>query len=122
MKKTLKLFIVFSFLVSCSTLKAQTAVYVCSSTGAYGFCYGNSSVSSCARNKCVEYGGKSPYLILSVSAKGYGAIAVGESSNGTRIVGASAGYSSLESAKNRALQECKNRGGQNPSISETFKD
>lgn len=122
MEKALKLLVVFCLLVCSLALKAQTAVYVCSSTGAYGFCYGNSSVSSCARTKCVEYGGKSPYLILSVSTKGYGAIAVGESSNGARIVGAAAGYSTLDGAKNRALQECKNRGGRNPSISETFND
>lgn len=101
---------------------AQTSVYVCSTNGAYGFCYGSNKVSNCAYNKCINYGGKTPYSILLVNSKGYGAIAVGKNSRGIPVIGAAAGFANLEDAKNRAKQECKNRGGQNVYISDTFND
>lgn len=120
MKKIL-LFTLFACGLSTVSL-AQTSVYVCSTNGAVGFCYGNNNVSACAYNKCIEYGGKLPYSILSVNSKGYGAIAVGENSQGGRVVGAAAGFANLEDAKNRAKIECSNRGGRNIYISDTFND
>ena len=101
---------------------AQTSVYVCSTNGAYGFCYGKNSVSSCAYNKCISYGGKTPQSILSVRSKGYGAIAVGKRANGKKVVGAAAGYKNPEDAKRRAIQECSNLGGLNIYISDIFID
>ncbi|HCW08785.1 MAG TPA: hypothetical protein DGG95_15620 [Cytophagales bacterium] len=124
MKNQIKLFVIASicFVFSAITLKAQTAVYVCSTNGACGYCYGNSSVANCAYNKCIQEGGKTPLLVLSVARKGYGAIAVGRSATGAQIVGAAAGYQSQEEANRRALQECANRGGNNARISDTFLD
>jgi hypothetical protein len=101
---------------------AQTSVYVCSTNGAYGFCYGTHSVANCAYNKCIEAGGTTPYSILFVNSKGYGAIAVGRDYNGAQVVGASAGYSSQAEADNRAVAECANRGGQSVYISYRFLD
>lgn len=101
---------------------AQTSVYVCSQTGAYGYCYGNASASQCAYNNCIRYGGKSPYAVVSVASKGYGAIALGTNASGTRVVGAAAGYDNLEDAKNRARRECQNYGGSDIYIAETFQD
>ena len=120
----MKKFLFFSFLIcGLSTISlAQTSVYFCSTNGAYGFCYGNNNVSNCAYNNCINYGGKTPYSILSVNSKGYGAIAVGNNSQGAQVVGAAAGYANLKDAKNRAKQECINRGGQNVYISDTFND
>lgn len=103
-------------------VNAQTSVYVCAETGAYGYCSGSNDVSSCAYNKCIDYGGKSPYSILSVYSKGYGAIAVGKSSDGAQVVGAAAGYKTSEEAKIRAKQKCINRGGQNVYVDDTFLD
>lgn len=103
-------------------LKAQTAVYVCSQTGAFGFCYGYSNVTTCAYNKCIQMGGRSPYNILSHPNKGYGAIAVGRSDSGRQVVGAAAGYTDRESARRRAISECQNLGGQNVYIHTTWLD
>lgn len=115
-------FSIVVFLLFGNFVEAQTSVYVCSTNGAYGYCYGNNNVSTCAYNKCIQYGGETPYSILSVSSKGYGAIAIGKSSDGAQVVGAAAGYENLEDAKTRATQECINRGGQNVSIDDTFED
>ena len=101
---------------------AQSSVYVCSTNGAYGYCYGTTSAPSCAYNKCLSYGGKTPQMILLVRTKGYGAIAVGRKSDGKKVVGAAAGYKNLADAKRRAIQECSNMGGLNISISNTFND
>lgn len=101
---------------------AQTSVYVCSTNGAYGYCYGNNNVSNCAYNQCIDYGGKSPYQILSTSSKGYGAIAVGKGSDGRQVVGASAGYNNYDEAKQRAINECSRYGGYNIYIADTFLD
>ena len=112
----------FTFLLTGNLLKAQTSVYVCSTNGAYGYCYGNNSVSNCAYNKCIEHGGKSPYSVLSTSTKGFGAIAVGRKSDGGQAVGAAAGYKSLADAESRAKQECMNQGGDNVYIADSFSD
>ena len=122
MKIKISFFATMAFMLFANLSKAQTSVYVCSKTGAYGYCYGNNNVSNCAYNKCIENGGKSPSSVYATNSKGYGAIAVGTSSDGAQIVGAAAGYSNSEGAKNRAIQECSNRGGKNISITETFLD
>lgn len=118
----LKVFLTALFACLSFVIYSQTTVYVCSTNGAYGYCYGNSSTSSCAYNECIQRGGVSPSNILRVSSKGYGAIAVGKDSNGAQKVGAAAGYSSLAEAKQRAIEECKFQGGINPSITRTFHD
>ena len=120
--KKIGLFLFVASLFVATSMQAQTSVYVCSTNGAYGFCYGNSNVANCAYNKCIEYGGQTPYCILTVSSKGYGAIAIGKNSNGGQVVGAAAGYSSSSDAQARAIQECENQGGQDVTIDNTFQD
>jgi hypothetical protein len=110
------------FLFSGNLLKAQTSVYVCSTNGTYGYCYGKPDVKTCAYNECIKFGGKTPNSILSVSAKGYGAIAVGKKSDGGQVVGAAAGYEKLTDAILAAIEACKNQGGLNVAIDETFQD
>jgi hypothetical protein len=122
MKTLLVTTLMFVAVLSVNTLLAQTTVYVCSTNGAYGYCYGSNNTSTCAYNNCIRYGGETPYSILSVASKGYGAIAVGKSQNGAQVVGAAAGYQNLEDAKRRATAECSNRGGQNIYIANTFLD
>ena len=103
-------------------LKAQTSVFYCSETGAYGYCYGKSNVKTCAYNQCVNHGGTSPSQIFHTGSKGYGAIYIGTNSNGERVIGASGGYSNLEDAKKRAKRECINYGGQNVYLDAWWKD
>ncbi|AUD06119.1 hypothetical protein [Spirosoma pollinicola] len=116
--------IVFSSLLVAASwqVKGQAAVYVCSENGAWGSCYGYSNVTTCAYNKCINEGGRYPQLIVSTNGKGYGAVAIGRGSDGRQIVGAAVGYSNLEDAKERAMAECRNRGGQYPSINSTWYD
>lgn len=101
---------------------AQTSVYVCSTTGAYGYCYGSNEVANCAKTRCENYGGKTCYSIMTVEPKGYGAIALGRNAKGDQVVGASAGYDSPQAAAERALKECALRGSNNCSIESRFLD
>ena len=120
--RKINLFLVLAIMLLTNLAKAQATVYVSSKNGAYGYCYGNANASNCAFNKCIENGGETPYVICSTQTKGYGAIAVGTSSNGIQVVGASAGYDNPKDASNRAIQECTNNGGKNISIDKTFID
>jgi hypothetical protein len=122
MKKLLFLSL-FTFLGFFFHLNAQTAVYFCSETGYYGYCCGTANVGDCAYNKCLSYGGKSPRLIGSiVNQKGYGAIAIGKTTNGSNAIGAAAGMSSQEAADRKAKEYCTQYGGQNPYIDARFYD
>lgn len=122
MKFLIRFITVLLFIFSITNLNAQTTVYVCTTNGAYGFCYGNNSTSGCAYNQCIKHGGQTPSVVLSHSGKGYGAIAVGKGSTGEQIVGASAGYDTLSGAMARAKEECARRGGKNIYIDDTFHD
>jgi hypothetical protein len=109
-----RLFCILTFtLIIVITTKAQTAVYMCTETGAYGYAYGTSNALTQAYNNCINYGGKHPSLVLSSSSKGYGAIAQGTDEYGRNVVGASAGYSNLADAVARAKDECAQEGGYN---------
>lgn len=112
----------FCFISLFNTSQAQTSVYVCSETGAYGFCYGSNDVANCALNKCKNYGGTSPSQILSMNSKGYGAVAVGKRSDGGQVVGAGAGFDNAQEASNRAIRECQSRGGQGCAVKERYFD
>ena len=102
--------------------KAQSAAYLCSQTGAYGYCYGNNNVARCAYEKCQGMGGTSPFCIFSTLSKGYGALAIGTTPEGVRTVGASGGYSSLADAQSRAMNECVERGGSGVYVAHTWND
>ncbi len=104
------------------TTKAQTAVYMCTETGAYGYAVGTPDVLTRAYNYCINYGGKYPSLVFSTFSKGYGAIAQGTDQNGRNVIGVSAGYSNLEDAETRAQNECIRRGGYNVFIKDSWDD
>ncbi|MBJ6111830.1 hypothetical protein MUN81_22585 (plasmid) [Hymenobacter sp. 5317J-9] len=114
----------FTFLLIAASFqgKAQMAAYLCSQTGAYGYCYGNNDVANCAYQRCQSMGGTSPYSIYSTGSKGYGAIAIGQTAAGVRTVGASGGYSNATDAQTRAKNECLERGGQGVYIAHTWYD
>lgn len=123
MKKIILLLIIAGiFGLLANSAKAQTAVYLCTETGAIGYCYGNSNVADCAYDSCISYGGTYPSAFFSYYSKGYGAVAVGTDSEGIRVVGASAGYSNPTDAKNRAIRECAARGGYDIYLLDSWND
>ncbi|MDP4114727.1 MAG: DUF4189 domain-containing protein [Bacteroidota bacterium] len=121
---TLFIFVVL-FIVSSCQIKAQSAVYFCTETGAFGFAYGYSTVreaKDAAYDACKDYGGTNPSLVTSTSNKGYGAIAIGTDANDSRIIGAALGYKYLSDAKSEAIRICKEYGGEDVEIKNTFND
>lgn len=105
-------------------LYSQSAVYFCTETGAYGFAYGYSysTVFDKAIDACYNYGGSKPVLITSTEYRGYGAIALGKDKNGSRVIGAAVGFTSLSEAKREAIRQCENYGGYDVYISDTWHD
>jgi hypothetical protein len=117
--------ILFILLLLSSKGFSQSAVYFCTETGAYGFAYGYSTESQAkteAYNTCINYGGTTPVLIASTYEKGYGAIALGTDANGNRVIGVAMGYSSLSGAKTEALRQCRDYGGYDVKIENTWND
>lgn len=108
--------------IAITQAKAQTAAYICPSTGAYGYYYGASDASTRAYNECVQHGGQNPTQVFSTYSKGYGALAIGRNTDGIRVIGASGGYSSREEANKRAINECIIRGGTGVAIQDTWND
>lgn len=125
MKKFVFSFILILLLLVVTKGFSQSAVYFCTETGAYGFAYGYSTESEAkteAYNTCVSYGGTNPVLIASTYQKGYGAIALGSDANGNRVIGVAMGYSSLSGAKSEAMRQCKDYGGYDVKIENTWND
>ncbi|TRZ66759.1 DUF4189 domain-containing protein [bacterium] len=126
MKKNILITAIFIvIMVSASSAFSQSAVYFCTATGAYGFAYGYSTKADAqvkAYDACIGYGGTNPVLISSTDSKGWGAIALGNDSNGNRVIGAAIGYTSLAEAKSAAITACQNYGGSGVSIKDTFED
>lgn len=122
MKTTMQIFLFIAALFLPETTKAQSAIYLCTTTGTYGYCYGNNYVSTCAYENCIKNGGKHPTQITYSSRKGYGAIATGRDFNGVPIVGAAAGCKTEEEAIKNAKHACISTGAQSASIAETFYD
>lgn len=120
--KMFKLLAVVFVLMFAMNAGAQTSVYFCSSTGAIGYCYGSREAANCAYNKCVSYGGTSPYQVFSTYSKGYGAVAVGYNAYGRRVVGASGGFSYATDARQAAINACISYGGTNPSVYDSWND
>ena len=113
------------FLLFVSKGFSQSAVYFCTETGAYGYAYGYSTESQAkteAYNTCISYGGTNPVLIASTSDKGYGAIALGQDANGNRVIGVAIGFSNLSSAKQEAVRQCRDYGGYDVEVKNTFND
>ena len=120
----LSIFVVLFISSSCQ-IKAQSAVYFCTETGAYGFAYGYTTVQgakNAAYDACKEYGGTSPTLVTSTAQKGYGAIAIGTDYDGNSVIGVALGYYTLSEAKSEALRVCEKSGGEDAEIKKTFND
>lgn len=104
---------------------AQSAVYFCTETGAYGYAYGYSSKSAAeaaAMNACYDAGGTNPTYITSTSARGFGAIAIGENYDGNRVIGVAIGFDTLWEALENAKKQCESYGGREVCIRTYFND
>ncbi len=85
---------------------SQSAVWFCTQTGAYSYCYAMNDAVACAEAKCYEYGGTSPILVTFTNAKGNGVIVEGKNAAGKRVLGAAVGYSDYGDAFDKAVLEC----------------
>ncbi|NMB81847.1 MAG: DUF4189 domain-containing protein [Ignavibacteria bacterium] len=95
-------------------VSAQSAVYFCKSTGAFGYAYGQTTVAEAenkAYNACKEYGGTNIIKVASTDRTGWGVIAVGYNDNGNRSIGVALGYDDMEEAKAAAKKYCADNGG-----------
>jgi hypothetical protein len=88
------------------SLYSQSAVYFCTKTGAYSYCYAMNDAVACAEAKCYEFGGSSPVLVAFTDLKGNGVIVEGKNSDGKRVIGAAVGYSDYGDAFDKAVLEC----------------
>ena len=125
MKRTIIILAGLFFIsVFLNEVKAQSAVYFFFFSGAYGFAFGltGDEVLKKAKDACINFGGVEPRLIAFTGNSGYGAIALGKDEDGERVIGVAIGFSNLETAKSKAINACKEFGGLNPQIEDTFYD
>lgn len=105
--KTIKLIIILAVTVICvKTSHSQSAVYFCTQTGAYSYCYAMNDAVACAEAKCYEYGATSPILVAFTNTKGNGVIVEGKNSDGKRVIGVALGYADYGAAFDKAVLEC----------------
>lgn len=105
--------------------KAQSAVYFCSETGIYGFCYGGSSemaTRECAYKNCIKSGGTKPQYLASTVEKGYGAICIGTDYLDQTVIGCAMGYPTQDEADQAARDFCAREGGTKLRIKEQWHD
>lgn len=91
---------------------ANSAVYFCSETGAYGAAWGNDDDASVAKDYCQQNGGTQCKQLLFCNQPGFGAIAV--SSNA--VIGASCGAKTQAEADAKALNSCRKYQGENCNV------
>jgi hypothetical protein len=104
---TIKASIILAVLfISGQSLYSQSAVYFCTQSGAYSYCYAMNDAVACAEAKCYEYGGSSPILVAFTNTKGNGVIVEGKNSDGKRVIGVALGYSDYGAAFDKAVLEC----------------
>ncbi len=107
LRNTLKAFILLgAFFICGQSLYSQSAVYFCTLSGAYSYCYAMNDAVACAEAKCYEYGGSSPILLAFTNTKGNGVIVEGKNADGKRVLGAAVGYGDYGAAFDRAVLEC----------------
>jgi hypothetical protein len=102
-----KLFILISLIVGLiftGSLIADTSIFYCDETGAWGLSWNDSlsRVRKTARQYCVGYGGKNCQELLYCQEKGYGAIATDDEGS----IGATCGKLSQAEADDLALANC----------------
>ncbi len=116
-------FVLSVLLCGCFTMaKAQSAVSACRETGIFAVCYGESDVNECSKNRSLDRGALKPSVIMYMSGKGYGCLAVGRDKDGKPVFGVCAGETNREIANQRAMQICKDNGGTYPYIAESWTD
>ncbi|MBW7856843.1 MAG: DUF4189 domain-containing protein [Leptonema sp. (in: Bacteria)] len=99
-------------------LMADSAIYFCEETGAYGASWGATmdKVSSHALSLCEENGGTKCEELISCEDTGFGAIAV--SSN--EVIGSACGYNSQIEANKAAIESCVQSDGENCKVKHTW--
>jgi hypothetical protein len=106
-RSTVKASIILAALfISGQNLYSQSAVWFCTQSGAYSYCYASSDAVACAEAKCYEYGGSFPILVAFTNAKGTGVIVEGKNADGKRVIGVAVGYSDYGDAFDKAVLEC----------------
>ncbi|MCB1168365.1 MAG: DUF4189 domain-containing protein [Leptospiraceae bacterium] len=85
---------------------ADSSIYFCENTGAYGAAWGQPDNHAEAQSQCEKYGGTDCQELISC---GYGYAAIATSSNS--VIGASCGASTQTEANNAAVQACRDSGG-----------
>ena len=116
---------VLSLLLLPAVTKAQSAVYFCSETGNYGFCYGAASemaARECAYTNCIKMGGTQPEVKEFTTQKGYGAICVGADYLDQKVIGVAVGYPTQAEADEAARQQCEDNGGYKIKVREQWYD
>jgi hypothetical protein len=117
-----KLLFTFLFLIGFHIGFSQTAVYMCTSTGAVGYAYGTYNVKNIAYSNCIDAGGYSPFLVTYNPSKGYGSLAVGVDIDGLRVIGVASGYDDLQDAIVAARLTAIKNGGINVYTQDTWSD
>jgi hypothetical protein len=116
---------VVSLLFFVQKSNAQSAVYFCSETGQYGFCYGGKTemaARECAYTNCIKTGGTKPIVEKSTASKGYGAICVGTNYLDEKVIGVALGYDTQDEADEAARQQCEDNGGYKIKVKEQWND
>ena len=104
---SIKLIILLALTVICiKATYSQSAVYFCTQTGAYSYCYAMNDAVACAEAKCYGYGATSPILVAFTNTKGNGVIVEGKNADGKRVIGVALGYSDYGAAFDKAVLEC----------------
>lgn len=125
MLKRLPFVAVLSLLFFAQQSKAQCAVYFCSETGQYGYCYGAASemaARQCAYTNCIKMGGSKPIVEDFTSSKGFGAICIGTDYLDEKVIGCAVGYDTQAEADEAAKQKCEDQGGYKLKIKEQWED
>lgn len=118
-----KYLLLFYFFLGISLLYGQSAVYICTETDVWTYCYGKENNSACAFDKLHQMGGKVAQRIMFTTKKGFGAIARGKNPITNKFIyGAVGGYEHLDPAEDKALEECSRAGGFDCKIIQVFHD
>lgn len=99
-------------------LMADSAIYFCEESGAYGASWGATmdKVTAHALELCQQNGGTKCEELISCEDTGFGAIAVSTNS----VIGSACGYGSQPEANKAAIESCFQSEGENCQIKHTW--
>ncbi|HBS05653.1 MAG TPA: hypothetical protein DEA96_11855 [Leptospiraceae bacterium] len=95
---------------------ADTSIYFCEETGAYGASWGQADNHGVAKSQCEKYGGTACEELISC---GTGFAAIATSNN--QVIGASCGAGNQGAANKAALDACRDSGGTGCAIKHKWK-